>query len=170
MESGNPCSLCMGSGIAASNQSDVPKAFSCHICLELPKNAVVTVCGHMFCWPCLHRWLQNQETQPCPVCNTVLRTGEIIPVYGGHELASATESSGDASNVPPRPNPLLARSSRAGGMEGSSMSSGDESEESDDGTSTADDGTSAAIEPGTDGGLHIQIRSGRRLVVRVLNF
>ena len=29
--------------------------FACHICLECASDPVVTVCGHMFCWPCIYR-------------------------------------------------------------------------------------------------------------------
>lgn len=32
-------------------------AYSCNICLEISKEPVVTLCGHLFCWPCLFRWV-----------------------------------------------------------------------------------------------------------------
>lgn len=31
------------------------EAFECNICLDLSKEPVVTLCGHLFCWPCLYR-------------------------------------------------------------------------------------------------------------------
>jgi E3 ubiquitin-protein ligase RNF5 len=31
--------------------------FECNICLDTAKDAVVSMCGHLFCWPCLHQWL-----------------------------------------------------------------------------------------------------------------
>ncbi|MCO5604340.1 hypothetical protein L7F22_058505 [Adiantum nelumboides] len=40
--------------------------FTCAICLEKPeREAVVTACGHLFCWPCLRRWLPNKRVCPC---------------------------------------------------------------------------------------------------------
>jgi hypothetical protein len=39
--------------------ADVPMdeniAYECNICLELAKEPVVTLCGHLYCWPCLYR-------------------------------------------------------------------------------------------------------------------
>jgi len=29
--------------------------FECNICLDVAKDAVVSHCGHLFCWPCLHQ-------------------------------------------------------------------------------------------------------------------
>jgi hypothetical protein len=31
-------------------------AYECNICLELAKEPVVTLCGHLYCWPCLYRY------------------------------------------------------------------------------------------------------------------
>jgi hypothetical protein len=31
------------------------EAFECNICLELASQPVVTLCGHLYCWPCLYR-------------------------------------------------------------------------------------------------------------------
>ena len=31
------------------------EAFECNICLELASSPVVTLCGHLYCWPCLYR-------------------------------------------------------------------------------------------------------------------
>ena len=29
--------------------------FQCNICLDTARDAVVSMCGHLFCWPCLHQ-------------------------------------------------------------------------------------------------------------------
>ena len=36
---------------------------------QLASEPVVTLCGHLYCWPCLYRWLQVQShCRTCPVC------------------------------------------------------------------------------------------------------
>ena len=30
-------------------------AFECNICYEIAQSPVVTLCGHLYCWPCLYR-------------------------------------------------------------------------------------------------------------------
>lgn len=29
--------------------------YDCNICLEIAREPVVTLCGHLYCWPCLFR-------------------------------------------------------------------------------------------------------------------
>lgn len=46
------CDACVGTeGEAAQEDSE----YCCNICLELSKEPVVTLCGHLFCWSCLFR-------------------------------------------------------------------------------------------------------------------
>ena len=71
----------------------------CQICLALPTDPVVTSCGHLYCWPCLHRWLQDSP-KPCPVCRAMVRRdSNVIPIYGSQE-----DNPKDGA-IPPRPNP-----------------------------------------------------------------
>jgi len=57
--------------------------FSCNICFDTACNPVLTLCGHLFCWPCLHRWLSSQYKNPlCPVCKAGCGKDKVIPVYG----------------------------------------------------------------------------------------
>lgn len=59
------------------------KAFECNICIEQAKDPVVTVCGHLYCWPCLYRWLRVQNgCQSCPVCKAGIDQEKVIPIYG----------------------------------------------------------------------------------------
>mmetsp|Transcript_21825 Transcript_21825/g.40157 ORF Transcript_21825/g.40157 Transcript_21825/m.40157 type:complete len:181 (-) Transcript_21825:50-592(-) len=82
--------------------------FECNICLEQAYEPVVTRCGHLFCWGCLHQWLnapgQSQATQAssssqssgvapdpstgasktgcvCPICKATVTMQNVIPVY-----------------------------------------------------------------------------------------
>ena len=44
------------------NEEDDRKdsAFECNICLDVASDAVISMCGHLFCWPCLHQWLETR--------------------------------------------------------------------------------------------------------------
>lgn len=42
---------------------------SCPLPSQMASEPVVTLCGHLYCWPCLYRWLQVQShCRTCPVC------------------------------------------------------------------------------------------------------
>ncbi|KAJ1913421.1 hypothetical protein IWQ60_009216 [Tieghemiomyces parasiticus] len=57
--------------------------FSCNICFDTASSPVLTRCGHLYCWPCLHQWLQSQARNPlCPVCKAGCEAEQVIPVYG----------------------------------------------------------------------------------------
>ena len=36
-------------------EADRLAPFECNICFELANDAVITLCGHMYCWNCLYR-------------------------------------------------------------------------------------------------------------------
>lgn len=56
-------------------------AFICNICLDITnKDPVVTQCGHLYCWPCLYRWLNTHQTT-CPVCKAGVTQENVIPLY-----------------------------------------------------------------------------------------
>ncbi|RKP26077.1 hypothetical protein SYNPS1DRAFT_6987, partial [Syncephalis pseudoplumigaleata] len=57
--------------------------FSCNICFDTASSPVLTLCGHLYCWPCLHQWLQAQARNPlCPVCKAGCESTQVIPIYG----------------------------------------------------------------------------------------
>lgn len=57
--------------------------FECNICLDTAKDAVVSMCGHLFCWPCLHQWLETRPNRKlCPVCKAAIGKDKVIPLYG----------------------------------------------------------------------------------------
>ena len=39
--------------------SSILISLQCNICLDTARDAVVSMCGHLFCWPCLHQVLNN---------------------------------------------------------------------------------------------------------------
>ncbi|KAK9817950.1 hypothetical protein WJX72_004750 [[Myrmecia] bisecta] len=62
---------------------DGQSAFECNICYELSREPVVTLCGHLYCWPCLYRWMQVQShCRVCPVCKAGIDEDKVVPIYG----------------------------------------------------------------------------------------
>ncbi|CAB0019489.1 unnamed protein product [Nesidiocoris tenuis] len=66
-----------------SEEKDENTMYECNICLDTAKDAVVSMCGHLFCWPCLHQWLETRPMkQLCPVCKAAISKDKVIPLYG----------------------------------------------------------------------------------------
>lgn len=91
-------------GAAAAADEDAEKkddsAYECNICLDTAKDAVVSMCGHLFCWPCLHQWLETRpRRQLCPVCKAAVSKEKVIPLYG----RGSTNQQDPRTKVPPRP-------------------------------------------------------------------
>lgn len=88
-----------------TSDADSDGAFLCNVCLEPVKDRepVVTQCGHLYCWPCLFRWLNTQHTT-CPVCKAGCSTENVIPIYikGSVEDPRGRRES-SAEDVPGRP-------------------------------------------------------------------
>lgn len=86
----------------------VDSRFSCNICLDAVVEPVVTQCGHLYCWPCLYRWLEpgmypneraslglmaattvnstfapmvNTSRRVCPVCKSACSLASLVPIY-----------------------------------------------------------------------------------------
>jgi RING-type zinc-finger len=75
--------------------------FSCNICLDAVTEPVVTRCGHLYCWPCLYRWLVpgmnpqersslglrppsgplDTNRRACPVCKAPCSVPTVVPIY-----------------------------------------------------------------------------------------
>eukprot|EP01039_Chlorochromonas_danica_P007409 gene7409-8195_t len=65
-----------------ANDNDM--AFVCNICLEGVKDRdpVVTQCGHLYCWPCLYRWLNTRHGDgTCPICKAGVTQDNVIPIF-----------------------------------------------------------------------------------------
>ncbi|XP_026145405.1 E3 ubiquitin-protein ligase RNF5-like [Carassius auratus] len=90
-----------GSGEGAEGERDRDRAtFECNICLDTAKDAVISLCGHLFCWPCLHQWLETRPSrQQCPVCKAGISRDKVIPLYG----RGSTSQEDPRLKTPPRP-------------------------------------------------------------------
>lgn len=81
------------------NEQDT-KNFECNICLDTARDAVVSMCGHLFCWPCLHQWLETRpQRQVCPVCKAAISREKVIPLYG----RGSSGQQDPRDKMPPRP-------------------------------------------------------------------
>jgi len=85
--------------------------FDCNVCLETASNPVITHCGHLYCWPCVYKWMRaSPENATCPVCKAGLSEERIVPIYGrGRPRADPRKDSrcrdaiSDELDVPARP-------------------------------------------------------------------
>ncbi|KAI7749084.1 hypothetical protein M8C21_015575 [Ambrosia artemisiifolia] len=83
--------------------------FDCNICLEAVNDPVVTLCGHLYCWPCIYKWIHHQKNPlehstnvQCPVCKSEVSQKTLIPLYGRGQTAESL-SDKDAITIPHRP-------------------------------------------------------------------
>eukprot|EP01147_Barroeca_monosierra_P002427 gene2427-5367_t len=79
-----------------ANEAKPDTDFNCNICLDKVSEPVVTRCGHLFCWPCLHEWLQLKPD--CPVCKAGVTPESVISLY-----TSGNTNNPRDNNHPPRP-------------------------------------------------------------------
>ncbi|KAE8703800.1 Nucleotide-diphospho-sugar transferases superfamily protein [Hibiscus syriacus] len=89
------------SSINANDAGD----FECNICFELAHDPIVTLCGHLFCWPCLYRWLHHHShCQECPVCKALIQEEKLVPLYGtGQSQTDPRSKSYPDMEIPNRP-------------------------------------------------------------------
>ncbi|XP_078437166.1 RING/U-box superfamily protein [Wolffia australiana] len=74
--------------------------FECNICFELAQDPIITLCGHLFCWPCLYKWLHVHARAPeCPVCKAMVQEDKLVPLYGRGKSSSDPRS----KSIPHRP-------------------------------------------------------------------
>lgn len=70
-----------GGGNCDQYEADSGSYFDCRFCERVATEPVVTMCGHLYCWPCLSSWLCNHEN--CRVCDTHIRDSPVTPIYKG---------------------------------------------------------------------------------------
>lgn len=93
------------SSSSTSNNDEAEAAFICNVCLEITnKDPVVTQCGHLYCWPCLYRWL-NTNHSTCPVCKASVTKENVIPLFirGSEEDPRKKSPATNNFGVPSRP-------------------------------------------------------------------
>jgi len=84
------------SGSGGGDQSQ----FECNICLDTASDAVISYCGHLFCWPCLNTWLETRpRRQVCPVCKAGISRDKVVPLYG----RGSSNNTDPRAKHPPRP-------------------------------------------------------------------
>lgn len=74
-----------------SSSGDIDQ-FDCNICMHVCHDPVVTMCGHLFCWPCLFSCLSlSSASKECPVCKADVQD-KIVPLYGCGKVADSSEA------------------------------------------------------------------------------
>lgn len=90
---------------SAESEKTSSACFDCSICLDFARDPVVTLCGHLYCWPCIYKWFDSQsasdERPQCPVCKAEISEKTMVPLYGRGQ--SLSESGPEAKVIPPRP-------------------------------------------------------------------
>ncbi|KAK7476608.1 hypothetical protein BaRGS_00032154 [Batillaria attramentaria] len=82
-ETTSPNNNSQPNGDGGTPSEDSAGTYECNICLETANDPVVSMCGHLFCWPCLHQWLETRrQRQTCPVCKAGISKDKVIPIYG----------------------------------------------------------------------------------------
>lgn len=107
-------SAASGAPASADAPSTADTTFECNVCFDVPRDPVVTPCGHLYCWPCLYRWIRLHADSPqCPVCKAGVDKRSVIPIYGRgrseaddprtRALPDDDAASDAEADVPPRP-------------------------------------------------------------------
>ncbi|KAK1260782.1 E3 ubiquitin-protein ligase RMA3 [Acorus gramineus] len=91
--------------LGAAPSPSINGCFDCNICLDHAQDPVVTLCGHLYCWPCIYKWLRLETAQhQCPVCKASLSQTTLVPLYGRGYSPSPSRGSGAKSlEIPRRP-------------------------------------------------------------------
>eukprot|EP01056_Protomagalhaensia_sp_Gyna25_P000263 Protomagalhaensia_sp_Gyna_25__262@NODE_1124_length_2164_cov_20_418824_g892_i0_p2_GENE_NODE_1124_length_2164_cov_20_418824_g892_i0NODE_1124_length_2164_cov_20_418824_g892_i0_p2_ORF_typecomplete_len200_score24_26zfC3HC4_2/PF13923_6/3_6e14zfC3HC4_3/PF13920_6/3_2e13ProkRING_4/PF14447_6/6_2e12zfC3HC4/PF00097_25/9_9e11zfRING_5/PF14634_6/7e10zfC3HC4_4/PF15227_6/1_2e08zfRING_UBOX/PF13445_6/7e08zfRING_UBOX/PF13445_6/1_2e02Ubox/PF04564_15/8_8e08zfRING_2/PF13639_6/4_1e07zfRING_6/PF14835_6/6_9e07zfNOSIP/PF1 len=85
----------------SSSDSAKVKPFDCNVCFDLAQDPVVTRCGHLYCWPCLHAWLK--QVSECPVCKAQVTRDTVVPIYGQGQ--NSVDPRSKPEDIPQRPRP-----------------------------------------------------------------
>ncbi|CAN1160940.1 E3 ubiquitin-protein ligase RMA1H1 [Linum perenne] len=125
--------LLMEDFVAGNDKIRRSDSFDCNICLDPVHDPVVTLCGHLYCWPCIYRWLHSSAAaeeeefekpvyrRQCPVCKSEISQSALIPLFGrGQGSGGNNSSTGDViprrPSAPP-PETIFRRQSRRRGLD-----------------------------------------------------
>ncbi|KAJ8534928.1 hypothetical protein K7X08_016656 [Anisodus acutangulus] len=95
-------------------EENLSRGFDCNICLDVVHDPVVTFCGHLYCWPCIYKWIQfqsilsensDQQKPQCPVCKAEVSHKTLIPLYGPGQATKPSEDDVPSKStvIPQRP-------------------------------------------------------------------
>lgn len=103
--SGESTSMPTQSPSCSANNANDAGDFECNICFELAQDPIVTLCGHLYCWPCLYRWLHHHShSHECPVCKAIIQEEKLVPLYGrGKPPTDPRSKSYPGIDIPSRP-------------------------------------------------------------------
>ncbi|KAL2523578.1 E3 ubiquitin-protein ligase RMA1 [Abeliophyllum distichum] len=88
----------------ATASENVTGCFDCNICLDSAHDPVVTLCGHLYCWPCIYKWLQLNPDGKKHQLDLVIPHRPAA--HGMNTLLSAATSATADPNQQLHPNPF----------------------------------------------------------------
>lgn len=98
------------SEVVDESENSPSSGFDCNICLDYVQDPVVTLCGHLYCWPCIYKWIHHQNSSSetpnkhpqCPVCKNDISQKTLVPLYGRGQTTKP-QSDEKAFVIPRRP-------------------------------------------------------------------
>jgi E3 ubiquitin-protein ligase RNF5 len=111
-------------GDAPASGTSGSGCFDCNICLECATEPVATLCGHLYCWPCIYEWLRpdvaesgarSSARRQCPVCKAAVSPDALVPLYGRGGSSSAKKP---LASIPRPRRPALRQSTHDSGSGG----------------------------------------------------
>uniref|UniRef100_A0A7N6A481 RING-type E3 ubiquitin transferase n=1 Tax=Anabas testudineus TaxID=64144 RepID=A0A7N6A481_ANATE len=94
-----------GSGEGERERDRDRATFECNICLDTARDAVISMCGHLF-------WYETRRSLQCPVCKAGISREKVIPLYG----RGSSSQEDPRLKTPPRPQGQRTEPESRGGM------------------------------------------------------
>ena len=86
-------------------RKNAPKAlWECNICLETAKEPIITQCGHLYCWPCIHKYVRFSRQQEIIFSRLLISSSSsyrhivIVTIDVSDNLSSSSSSSSSFPN------------------------------------------------------------------------